>query len=240
MSCPTFSIKIDEVIAIVSFVTQMSFYRSIKLLIARFKWGRGCQIKTWNIASNAELGEGVRLDEAVVVHRECRIGDRSYMRFGSKLWHGSSVGAYCSIGENVLIGAPEHPKHYLSTNPFLYQMSPAKPSNPWPEDDVVEPAIVENDVWIGNNVVIRGGVRVGTGAIIGANAVVTRSVEPYTVVAGVPARVIGRRFDQELASRLLLSHWWDLPYEELLCSPVLFDPRLLLDKKEQEFVEEEK
>lgn len=132
-------------------------YRDIKLALATRRWGTGRTIRTWSIAKDAELGDGVRLDEGVVVHRGCRIGDRSYMRANSKLWHGSSVGSYCSIGENVLIGTPEHPKHYLSTSPLLYQLAANKPVNPWPSDDVLEPACIGNDVWIGNNVIVRGG-----------------------------------------------------------------------------------
>ena len=207
-------------------------YRNIKLALAMRKWGAGRTIRTWSIAKDAELGSGVRLDEAVVVHGGCRIGDRSYVRANSKLWHGSSVGSYCSIGENVLIGTPEHPQHYLSTSPLLYQLAPNKPVDQWPSDDVLEPASVGNDVWSGNNVIVRGGVHVGTGSIIGAGAVVTHDVNPYTVVAGVPAKPIGRRFDEELSQALLESRWWERPYEELLKSDLVFNPSLMLGNRQ--------
>lgn len=207
-------------------------YRGIKLALAMRRWGAGRIIRTWSIAKDAELGIGVRLDEDVVVHGGCRIGDRSYMRINSKLWHGSSVGSYCSIGENVLIGTPEHPKHYLSTSPLLYQLATNKPVDSWPSDDVLEPACVGNDVWIGNNVIIRGGVHVGTGSIVGAGSVVTHDVDPYTVVAGVPAKFIGRRFDEELSQALLESCWWELPYEDLLKSEFVFNPSLMLGNRQ--------
>lgn len=213
------------------FFAQLGMYRSLKLLLAIRKWGKGRTIRTWRIASDAELGEGVRLDEGVVIHRRCRIGAHTYLRSGSKLWHGSEIGAYCSIGENVLIGTPEHPKQYLSTSPALYQEAPEKPDDPWPSDDVLQPASVENDVWIGNNAVVRGGVRVATGAIVGTGAVVTHDVEPYAIVAGIPARTIGRRFDDVLSCALLESRWWEIPREELLVSDFLFAPSLLLDTR---------
>lgn len=210
---------------------QLGVCKSLKLLLAIGRYGRGRTIRTWNISSDAALGEGVRLDEGVAVLKQCSIGNWSYMRSGSKLWHGSSVGAYCSIGENVLIGTPEHPKNYLSTSPTLYQCAKLKPEKPWPMDDVLEPAHVENDVWIGNSVIIRGGVRIGTGSIVGAGAVMTRDVEPYSIVAGVPAKVIGHRFDKPLAQALLSSRWWELPREQLLASKYLFNPELLIDRK---------
>lgn len=213
------------------YLRQLGSYRSLKLLSTLRKWGRGRTIRTWRISPDAELGDGVRLDENVVVQKQCSVGNWSYMRSGSRLWHGSSIGAYCSIGENVLVGTPEHPKHYLSTSPTLYQCARAKPENPWPADDVLEPAHVENDVWLGNNVIVRGGVRVGTGAIVGAGAVVTRDVEPYSIVAGVPAKVIGHRFDKPLAQALLESRWWEAPREQLLASEYLFNPQLLIDRK---------
>ena len=212
-------------------VTQTNLYRCVKLLITFHRWGKGRQIRTWDIASDVELGKGVRLDEGVVVHRGCAIGDHSYIRRDSKVWHRSKIGLYCSIGENVLVGAPEHPKGYLSTSPILYQMAPDKPADSWPSDDVRSPAIVDNDVWIGNNAVIRAGVHIGTGAIVGANAVVVKDVAPYAIVGGVPARQIGCRFSEELVSRLLESCWWEMPYDEILRSPLLFRPELLLDEK---------
>lgn len=152
------------------------------------------------------------------------------MRSRSALWHGSTVGAYCSIGENVLIGTPEHPKHYLTTSPTLYQNAPNKPKDPWPSDDVIKPACVANDVWIGNNAIVKGGVHVGTGSIIGAGAIVTHDVDPCTIVAGIPAKEIGRRFASDLAQVLIDSHWWEFSHEELLKSDFLFNPSNLVPK----------
>jgi virginiamycin A acetyltransferase len=75
--------------------------------------------------------------------------------------------------------------------------------------------VLGNDVWIGDNVVVLSGVHVGTGAAIGANAVVTKDVPPYAVVAGVPARFIRCRFEEEIVTRLLASEWWLLPEEAI-------------------------
>ena len=75
--------------------------------------------------------------------------------------------------------------------------------------------VIGNDVWIGYEAVILAGVTVGDGAIIGARAVVTKDVPPYTIVGGVPARPIRRRFPEETVSALLQLRWWDWPKERI-------------------------
>ncbi len=75
--------------------------------------------------------------------------------------------------------------------------------------------VVGNDVWIGYEAVILAGVTIGDGAIIGARAVVTRDVPPYTIVGGVPAKPIRKRFDEDTIARLLELRWWDWPEERI-------------------------
>ena len=75
--------------------------------------------------------------------------------------------------------------------------------------------VIGNDVWIGYEAVILSGVHIGDGAIIGARAVVTRDVEPYTIMGGVPARPIRKRYDEETIQRLLALRWWDFPPEQM-------------------------
>ena len=75
--------------------------------------------------------------------------------------------------------------------------------------------VIGNDVWIGYEAVILSGVHIGDGAVIGARAVVTRDVAPYTVVGGVPAKKIKLRFDKETVRQLLVLRWWDWPVEKI-------------------------
>lgn len=75
--------------------------------------------------------------------------------------------------------------------------------------------VIGNDVWIGYEAVVMAGVTIGDGAIIGARAVVTKDVPPYTIVGGVPARKIRRRFSDNVIARLLELKWWDWPAEQI-------------------------
>lgn len=77
------------------------------------------------------------------------------------------------------------------------------------------PVLIGNDVWIGANVVILPGVKVGDGAILAAGAVITKDVEPYTVVGGVPAKIIRKRFDNDMIEMFLKIKWWDWPIEKI-------------------------
>lgn len=75
--------------------------------------------------------------------------------------------------------------------------------------------VIGNDVWIGYEAVVMAGVTIGDGAIIGARAVVTKDVPPYTIVGGVPAREIRRRFSDDVIARLQELKWWDWPAEQI-------------------------
>ena len=85
-----------------------------------------------------------------------------------------------------------------------------------------QPIHIGHDVWIGYGAIIMDGVTVGTGAIVGAAAVVTKDVPPYAIVAGVPARIIRYRFDENTIKRLLESRWWDFP-EDFIATKLKFD-----------------
>jgi acetyltransferase-like isoleucine patch superfamily enzyme len=160
------------------------------------------------------------------------VGHLTYMASASLL--NASIGRYCSIAEGVYIGPSEHATDRVSTHPFV--------SNWWSrKDDEHTPTPFEqyefyrnivdrknvicsadtprtrigNDVWIGRNATVLEGVTVGDGAIIAAHAVVTKNVEPYTIVGGVPARPIRKRFSDATISRLLALQWWKYDIQSL-------------------------
>jgi len=109
------------------------------------------------------------------------------------------------VAQNVNIGSSQHPMHYLSTGLLSSKMSESMALN-----DLPNYTVIGHDVWIGLNAVIMNGVNVGTGAVIGAGAIVTKDVPPYAIVGGVPAKVIKYRFDEETIEQLLSSRWWEL------------------------------
>ncbi len=127
------------------------------------------------------------------------------------------IGKFCQIAAGVefVMNGANHQMNAVTTYPFFtlkgWEMKPpAKEELPFKGDTVIG-----NDVWIGQNAVILPGVHIGDGAIIGANSVVGSDVAPYTIVVGNPAKVLRKRFDDELIDLLLRFKWWDRSIEEI-------------------------
>lgn len=193
------------------------------------------------VSKKAQISPGVKIlhenpcaiTGALTVKRGFRIGAYSYLRSGivARL---SEIGRYCSIGPNVIIGETEHPLGWLSTSPFQYSatwrkkhfnMEPPKDRElPYQDPDrpsfpQLSPVSIENDVWIGANVLIRCGVKIGTGAVCAAGSIVTKDVPPYTIVAGVPAVPIRKRFPEAVIDKLLDLQWWQYDASDLMGLP---------------------
>ena len=129
------------------------------------------------------------------------------------------IGKFCSIacGARFLFNSANHTQRSLSTYifPVLFEergLDADRISEAWDNKGDI---VIGSDVWIGYEAVILAGVTIGDGAIIGARAVVTRDVPPYTIVGGVPAKPIRRRFPQPEIDRLLALRWWDWPAEKI-------------------------
>lgn len=129
------------------------------------------------------------------------------------------IGKFCSIacGAKFLFTSANHTMRSLSTYPFplLFEkwgLDRADVAQSWDNKGDI---LVGSDVWIGFEAVILSGVTIGDGAIIGARAVVTKDVPPYTIVGGVPAKPIRKRFSDETIERLEALRWWDWPRERI-------------------------
>jgi virginiamycin A acetyltransferase len=123
------------------------------------------------------------------------------------------IGAYCSVANGVDILIGNHPIHDPSTFPSFHLKSFGIVDRDYYDFQSIE---IGNDVWIGCKATITGRChRIGDGAIIGANSVVTHDVEPYAIVVGAPAKVIGYRFDKNTIRRLIESKWWEICPQDL-------------------------
>lgn len=136
-----------------------------------------------------------------------QIGDYTYIGRHCKISR-CSIGRYCSIGDDVSIGPGEHDINTISTSAFLYSGSD------WGAELLKKTCVIDNDVWIGANVVIRRGVHIGTGAVIGAHSFVNKDVPPFAVVGGSPARIIKYRFDENMQQKILKSKYWEFSPEQ--------------------------
>tara|TARA_R110000764_G_scaffold126511_1_gene214123 strand:- start:9834 stop:10496 length:663 start_codon:yes stop_codon:yes gene_type:complete len=165
---------------------------------------------SWNsVITNTTLGKNNSIQSATLSNST--LGDFSYVGLNSYLNH-VNVGKFTCIGPHVQIGLGEHPiKGFVSVHPAFY--SPIKQVGISFSDQFYfkeyHTTTIGNDVWIGANVIVIGGVKIGNGAVIAAGAVVVKDVPAYALVGGVPAKVIKFRFKDDEIRKLQEFAWWD-------------------------------
>jgi acetyltransferase-like isoleucine patch superfamily enzyme len=152
-----------------------------------------------------------------------RVGRYTYI--GGARVQNCTVGGFCSIGSGTRIGGlGHHPTHWVSTHPAFY--SPLRQAGRTfcnvRQFDENRAVTIGNDVWVGAGVLVLDGIHIGDGAVIAAGAVVTRDVEPYAIVGGVPARHLRYRHDEDTIRGLLQLRWWDWPDDKLERAAGLF------------------
>lgn len=161
----------------------------------------------------------VKMPKNTLVGKNVTIQPYTYLNYGCAVYSNVTIGKFCSIAPNVLIGAQQHRLDWLSLSPFQCAKSDEifNQFNNKIEIETtgVKHTIIGNDVWIGGNVTILEGVIVGDGAVIGAGAVVTRDIPPYAIAVGVPARILKYRFDEHTIQKLLILKWWDRDISEI-------------------------
>ena len=135
-----------------------------------------------------------------------------------------SIGNFCSLGANIRIGGASHPMSWVSTSQVFIDRpdSLKKKFSPKPYE-AFRHTRIGHDVWIGDNALVKAGISIGTGAIVGMGSVVTKDVPAYAVVAGNPAKIIRYRFDEHTIKALLDSKWWQLDDKELEKAASYFD-----------------
>ena len=170
------------------------------------------ELRETTIGKCCEILRGSALEYASVgnysyLGRNCTVAD-------------AEIGKFCAIASNDRIGAPNHPIDRPSLHRFTY--CPEYYNADTTRDAAffsnrrADRVIIGHDVWIGHGVTVLPGVTVGNGAVLAAGAVVTRNVAPYTIVGGVPARLIRPRFAPDIAERLQLIAWWNWAFEQII------------------------
>ncbi|OAK67685.1 hypothetical protein ABB05_21245 [Lederbergia galactosidilytica] len=144
-----------------------------------------------------------------------------------------SIGSYTSIASNVVIQEHSHNKSRLTSYYIFANTFKEKSLN---EITSKGPIIIGEDVWIGSNVTILSGVNVGRGSIIGAGSVVTKDIPKYSIAVGNPAKVISKRFDNEVIEKLENSKWWEQSPAYLKKYKELFELELDKENEKKSFI----
>ncbi len=197
---------------------MISFIKSfVKHQIFKFKFNTCVIGLNSNISNSSKLGDYVAIFRHVSII-DSEVGSYTYIQSNS-IVNNAFIGRYSSIATNVSIGGGEHPIDFIGTSPVFYDNNHPLPKFLVSGNNYNKPYInrtnIGADVWIGQNSIIKSGINIGVGAIVGAGAVVVKDVEPYSIVGGVPAKHIKWRFDESLREKLSSSKWWTLNPVEL-------------------------
>lgn len=162
-----------------------------------------------NISMKTKFGRNVIIENNTVLS-DSILGEEIYIGPGCNIYN-SKIDSYTSIGPRVTIGENEHILHNISTCNSL--LSNEEKENYFNYNNLT--TLISSDVWIGEGAFIKKGIKIGVGAVIGARTVVTKDVPDYSIVVGIPGRVIKYRFNKDLINALLSSEWWKMNSEDL-------------------------
>lgn len=171
-----------------------------------------------HLYENVCIGPNVQIDKGVILYKDVNVGKNvSISDFSSinkyTIIDCGHIGRFSSIGPSCHIGAGKHAVEYISSSQSIYGRNNILDIDNINFNAFDVPPVIGNDVWIGSHVVVLQGLTIGDGAVIGAGSVVTKSVEPYSIVGGVPAQLIRKRFDEKRIKHLLELCLWE-KYDE--------------------------
>lgn len=178
---------------------------------------------------SSRISNKCRVQRFVTI-RKSQIDSYTYIGRQTNM-HNVTIGKFCSISSGISIGLGTHPISFISTSPIFLNKKNGTGFR-WSENDVYDgspkPTTIGNDVWIGINSTIVGGVKIGNGAIIASHSVITKDVPAYAIVGGVPAKILKYRFDETTRLHLEETKWWELPDEIIKSNIGIFQKQLNL------------
>ncbi len=157
-------------------------------------------IKSNDVSFKIKFGSNINVGKGTFIDHNCEIGSYTFIGKNCNISK-ATIGRYCSIANNVSIGPGEHDLTKISTSSIFYKNAYEKLTK--------KLCIIGNDVWIGTDVIVLRGVKIGNGAVIGANSVVTKDVPPFSIFVGSPAKFIRYRFDNAEMDKIEKSKWWE-------------------------------
>ena len=169
------------------------------------------------LVRDSTLGRYTEIDERCQI-AECALGDYSYVMRDSEIW-AATIGKFVNIASHVRINATNHPTWRATQHHFTYRAGDYFAGEAhetaffdWRRQHAIS---IGHDVWIGHGATLLPGVTIGNGAVIGAGAVVSKDVEAYTIVGGVAAKLIRRRFSEPTAAAMDGLAWWDWDHQPI-------------------------
>ncbi|MEP1201238.1 CatB-related O-acetyltransferase [Tateyamaria sp.] len=193
--------------------------------------GENSSLYNVTISGCVNIGGYCAISESVL-SGEISIGNHTTINSKTRVISGDagvSIGNFCSIAPDCYIQAYNHNIRCLSTfnmqkNIFSQPDGINKSREGSNSRDSVSKGkvVIGSDVWIGTKSIVLSGASIGDGVVIGANSLVNKSIPPYAIVGGSPAKILGFRFDEEIVDQLLHIRWWDWPLEKIMDSQECF------------------
>ena len=162
-------------------------------------------VRSYKTSIKAKLGKETKIAENVEIGNFSDIGKYTYIGQYTTITS-TKIGNYCSIASFVKIGHGEHDLNRISTNSIFYKNSFKELTKKKCE--------IGNDVWIGTDVIILRGVKIGNGVVIGANSLVNKDIPDFSIAVGSPVRIVRKRFDDSKIDKIIESKWWDYDLEK--------------------------
>ena len=186
----------------------------------------GCKIR-----GRIDLNENTNVSKGCKLQGDIEIGAWTNLNKDIEMVGEISVGKFCALAREVIFQQKDHQTSKPGMQMRFYNVVLDSKL----EHTTKGPIDIGNDVWIGTRTLVLSGVTIGDGAVVGAGSIVTSDVEPYSVVAGVPAEHKSWRFPEEIRDKLLEVKWWDQPIDVLKINKKFFDEKIETPKDIPEF-----